>query len=84
MKDYKHVTAEWAKNTAESIETEKASKEINEILAKIENCANQNLHGVTISDIMVVNQKELRKRGFGVSYNDGGMMGNGDFRITWK
>ena len=82
------ITAEWARNTANTLLGEKIKKQIDTCLEAIEKAVARNEFSISVTitlDELV--KQELTKRGFKVTYNEG------DFRdqregsyhtITWK
>ena len=75
MENYKHVTAEWAKKTADTVLGNEAKKQLETCLKSIDEEAKKNKRNVSVScNINDVAKKELESRGFKLTYH------NGDFR----
>jgi hypothetical protein len=72
MEKKAHITAEWARKTADSIMNDKSEKYLAYCLDKIEKAVNGNKMSVTISDFIDGPvKKELETRGFKIQpYDD--------------
>lgn len=71
MEERKHVTAEWARKTAEAVLGEKVQEEVNKCLTAIESAVKANKLSTSI--IMYaesLTQMELTRRGFKVKQQD--------------
>lgn len=71
MEDNKHITAEWARQQSDSIETAKVQKELNEVLTRIAMAVKGNDRSVYANNLMDVSRRELERRGFKVTFNQG-------------
>ena len=70
MDNLNHITAEWARQQSQSIETAKAQKQLYEVLDKISIAVKSNEYSICFSNyLMDVTKKELEKRGFKVTFN---------------
>ena len=72
MDNYKHVTAEWARKTADTVLGNEAKKQLETCLQRIDEEAKKNKRSVSVScNINDVAKKELESRGFKLKYYDG-------------
>ena len=72
MDNYKHVTAEWARKTADTVLGNEAKKQLEPCLQRIDEEAKKNKRSVSVScNINDVAKKELESRGFKLKWYDG-------------
>ena len=87
MDEYKHVTAEWARKTADTVLGNEAKKQLETCLQRIDEEAKKNKRNVSVScSINDVAKKELESRGFKVDYFQGDFRDpreTGYFQISW-
>lgn len=86
MEQYKHVTAEWARTTADTVLGNEAKKQLETCLQRIDEEAKKNKRSVSVScNINDVAKKELETRGFKLKYYDGDFRDRepGHWTIEW-
>lgn len=81
---YKHITAEWARKTSETVLGNEAKKQLETCFNVIETAVQKNQKSASVScSINEVAKKELESRGFRVEYISGDFRDPSYYVIHW-
>ena len=77
------VTADWAREQAETLMSEKAKTDLNEVLSSISKASSENKRVLHIISLHQLTVKELRRRGFKLEFTNAITRESSYWSIVW-